>query len=375
MSFSLEEIFKGRIIWDDNTIHLYFFIIISCYVLGWISQKKIKGFKLYSYSKSLVFISFLIFSVFLFFRDIGTDLPMYKTIYNNINLGSGFFNSQEPGFMLLNKILSIFYLKDYVAIGILGILTIFLYYKTISENSNKICVGIAILAYGCLFYFQSYSLVRMYLASGILIYASKYLLLRRFKVYIIIVILTILIHYSAILAFIPLVFYLLYLNNKRDFIISYIIFFVISYFGANYLSSINIFARYDEYLSGGAMKGGIGLFQIAINIPMIFLYLYSKPIIGETTILKIFFVYTLSAILIGILSYKILMLGRSLVYYNIIYILCIPYVLKQLKNIKSINYKLWYILFFIYLIWRFYQYLSEYLLLDGLMPFKFVEIS
>lgn len=123
------------------------------------------------------------------------------------------------------------------------------------------------------------------------------------------------------------------------------------------------------------MKGGIGLFQIAINIPMIFLYLYSKPIIGETTILKIFFVYTLSAILIGILSYKILMLGRSLVYYNIIYILCIPYVLKQLKNIKSINYKLWYILFFIYLIWRFYQYLSEYLLLDGLMPFKFVEIS
>lgn len=370
----LEETYRGLLIWDDNTILLYIFIILMGTGLAKLSTyNKVNSQLKISYNQFYIY-SFLIFLFFLIFRDVGTDLQMYKTIYNNCELDSSIFNNQEPGFLLLNRLLKWFDFSDTFVIGIWGGITLILYFSTIHFFSSKINVSLSIFAFGCLFYFQSFNLVRIYLASGILIYASKYLFNNELKKYLLIILLTVFIHFSAILAVIPLIFYWLYKLNHRLFYCIYFLSYLCGFVLTNFLSSIPIFARYDEYLSGGMIKGGIGFFQITINIPLLLLYYYSKNKINNTRILSIFLIYTLSSLFIGILSYRIMMLGRSLVYYNIIYIICVPYVLKGLKNYGDKNERLICTCFYIYFMWRFYQYLKEYLYFDSIMPYKFIDI-
>lgn len=256
----------------------------------------------------------------------------------------------------------------------MGVITVAMYFQSIKYSSKSINITLSVFAYGCMYYFQSYSLVRMYLASAILIYATRYLLKYQYKKYCIIIILTTLIHYSAVLAFIPVVFLYIYEHNKSLFFIVYGISLVLGFILINYLASIPIFARYDDYLSGGMMKNRIGFFQFAINVPILLIYFYCKKRLKGSSIINITFIYTLSALFIGIMSYKVMMIGRSLVYYNILYIICIPYLVKFLKDHHDRNFKLINISFYVYFYWRFYQYLSEYLLFDQIMPYKFITI-
>lgn len=374
MFSNLERLYKGQLIWDDSTLLLYLAIVLFGTFFAWLSKNKSlvkdKGYA----KRPFLFFSFLIFLFFLILRDVGADVPMYKIIYNNSDLDSSFFNNQEPGFLIINRILKFCSFSDTVAIGIFGFLTVYLYFISIQHFSNSINVPLAVFAYGCLYYFQSYSLIRMYLASGILLFAARYLFNFQYKKYCLIILLTIFIHYSAILAYIPVIFIYFYKKNKQLFVITYFLAFILGFIAMNFLSNIPIFARYDEYLSGGMMKGGIGLFQFAINLPVLLLFFYSKKKMKGSSILEITFVFTLSALLIGIMSYKVMMIGRSLVYYNLIFIICVPYIISYLKKSHDKNYKFINFSFYLYFFWRLYQYFSEYLLFDKIMPYKFLDI-
>lgn len=369
---NLKEIYKGILIFEEDTIYLYLFIIFSTVFLAAIGYRYRHKFKSNIFSNPFFISSFLIFALFLVLRDVGTDLPMYRLLYNNCDLDSSFFNNQELGFVTINKILKWFDLSDNFVIGIFGFVTVLLYYLSIQQNAKEINIPMSIFAYGCMYYFQSYNLIRMYLASAILIFASKYLIKGETKKYSLIVFATIFIHYSAILVYIPLVFYIIYKKKYSYFIATYILAFLIGTVLLNYLSSIPLFARYDQYISGGMMKSGIGFFQFVINIPLFLLYLYCKRRFNGV-MLDVFLIYTLSALLIGIFSYKVMMIGRSLVYYNIVFMLCIQYFIKQLKKLKDKNYIIICSAFYAYFYWRFYQYLSEYLYFDQIMPYKFLD--
>lgn len=374
MFSKLEDSYRGVLVWDENTIYLYIGIVFSCCIFASISQMMNKNRDIKIKSNFFFLLSFLVVCFFLVFRDVGADLPMYKNIYNNSDLGGDYFNGQEPGFLLLNRVLKYLNLSDSFVIGLFGFITVLLYYKSIQFFSRSINVGLAVFAFGCLYYLQSFSLIRIYLVSGIVLYASKYLVQFELKKYLIIILLTIFIHYSAVLILIPLALYWVYLKTKIYFYLSLCLIFVLGFAAINFLSSIPVFARYESYISGGVMKGGIGLMQIVINIPLFFLYYYGRHKIGNTTIMQILFVYSFSALLIGLLSYKVMMIGRSLIYYNFLFVICIPYVVRQLKIKKARYISMINVILYIYFFFRLYQYLGEYLYFDKIMPYKFIDI-
>lgn len=381
---SLSEYYKGSAYkWDDTTVWLYLGIIALTAMLSFISQTQmVVGyrdrrnvfFRRSQLSLSLVFVAFVIFWLFMAFRDVGVDLNMYRKIYEKPNdflyVRTGF----EPGYMLLNKILHSIFPDVLVGMCIISLLSLYFQYRAIIDNSDSINVGLAVLAIGCMFYLQSYNLVRIYLASNILLWASKYIFEGRYRKYMLINFLTVFIHFSSLLMFLPLLLYVSWRRSRALFWFILAVFVLVAYSSLSILSMIPIFERYVAYLEKGAMRNSIGLMQFAINIPPLLLWLYAKGKLPRSGYMDMLWTYTVAAVLIGVMSYKVEMLGRSLVYFNVVFVLCIPYVIRQLGKRDGVAGMVMGWGYAAYLFVRLYLYFTEYMYLDGIMPYKTVPV-
>ena len=212
----------------------------------------------------------------------------------------------------------------------------------------------------------------MYLAASIVLYSYKYFLQKKLLRFYLILSLCIFVHFSVALFFIPTLGLLIFKKNKTAFAILYLLIFNISFIVISTFSELTLIDRYTHYLenSEDEINNSIGLLHWVINIPLVILYIYSKKIIPNNKYLSTLFVFTLCELLIGLLSYKITILGRSLVYYNILFIIVIPIIIQQINNHKASWGGIITISYYIYLFYRFYNYLTEYLYLDGIMPYK-----
>ena len=333
---------------------------------GTLILKSVKPHKVYIGLTFTFIILWLIASI----RDIGTDLEVYRSIYTDSNTNWAESYGIEPGYLLLNKVINALGFSEFVGLGIINLLSYGFIYATIRLYKNKIDIGISCLAFCCLYYFQSFDLVRIYLTAAFLLYTSKFLLKKEYLKYAACNAFAILFHYSSIAMFMPLGLLWIYNRNKRVFYICFILVTILMFKAASILSTIPIFERYQNYTSGGSMDNSIGLMQYLINFPILALTIYCHKLHIKSNIINIMWVYCLSSLLIGLLSYKILMLGRVLIYFNIIYLICIPYALRQIKYKSSVVYPYIYYGFVVYYFIRFYQYLSGYLVLDGIMPYK-----
>ena len=364
-------------LWDSGTVNLYLFIFLfTCICSLFVGSHKYasNGGKLFRINGINSFPFWLVFGMllfFLFFRDVGADLPVYRDIFEEAGRAKSFYVDQEPGYILLNQIGNALGFSSFIFIGLMGFITLFLEFQAVKENASKINVGLAILAIVALYYLQSYNLIRMYLVSAILLYFSKFLFKNELKKYAFVILLCIFIHYSAILVYIPLIFLFFYKRNRRMLIIISTVFFVGAFYFTNFLQSIPIFERYQNYLSAGLATNNIGFMQFFINVPGVLLWILLRKHKVVSDYMDVLIAFSICSLLMGLLSYKILMIGRSLVYYNVVFVICIPFAIKQLKKFSAkisfysgIGYSL-------YLFYRFYDYVQSYLLLDGIMPYKF----
>lgn len=367
-------------VWDYNTIYLYFIIVIVAYIFANISYRKrlVSIDNEYKYrinviNKFAFTLVFLFLAFFSIFRDVGTDLPTYRNIFNNANLGSAYFNSQEPGYMIINIIFNKLGFSDFGFITLISFLTLFLVFKTIYDNAYHINIGLSILAFVSLYYLQSFSLIRIYLVAAFILYSSKYLFNRQYRKYLFCILISVLFHYSAILMLLPFFLFYVYERKRSLFIPILMASCFVGFIAVGMLSRISVFTRYASYLSEGPLRSGFGYIQFAYSIPNLCLWLYARKKGFSGPYMNVLLVYSLAALLIGTLSYKVMMLGRSLVYYNILYVICIPYILYK---IKTDNYKtglFFNSLYVIYLFFRLVIYMDEYLISDGLMPYKFIQ--
>lgn len=382
---SLVNYYKGVAYkWDITTIWFYMTVIGVVYLLAALSQSKIvlarKGERYVPGARSrlgvtMLVLSFIVMWVILAFRDVGTDLEMYRRIFER-PFDFLYVETQfEPGYMLLNKALNMILPDAYWGIAVISAMSLFFQYKAIEDNFDRINVGLAVLALGCMYYLQSFNLIRICLASNILMWGSRFIFRGEYKKYLILNFLTIFIHFSSTIVFYPFLLYYLWGKRKWMFWIVTLISVIVAYKSLAILSMIPVFGRYMYYLENGAMKNSIGLMQYAINLPLFLLYFYSYKRIGKTRYVEMLFAYTVAALVIGIMSYKVLMLGRSLVYFNVVYVLCVPYVIFQLRRQSRRVGRLLYIGYAVYLFARLYIYLTEYLYLDGIMPYRMIEMT
>lgn len=374
--------YKYECVWDDNTIYLYFFIVIFTYLISTIritttSQYVVNGHYHSERKRNYIglLLSFILIFIIAAFRDIGADLSMYRMIYlrslNDWESSAG----MEPGFLLLNAIIRFSGLNEYWGIGIISFISYYLVYKTIYVNRKFVNVGLSVLAFTALYYLQSFNLVRIYLAAAFLLYTSKYLFKLEYKKYAICVLIAIAIHYSSCLMLVPLFLFFIFTHKRKYFYTAFIATCVIIYFATSIIDSIPVFSRYERYVADGTKDTNIGFMHFFINVPIFLLYFYARHKKIKSTYLSVLWVYSLMSLTFGVLSYKILMFGRSLVYFNILFILCIPYVINRLKRQHDQFYKLIYSSYVIYLIFRFIVYLYSFLTSDGIMPYHMIEFS
>lgn len=372
--------YSGHSNWDTITLYLYFGILILAGIFGYLSQYS-KPFTSYQpmtpdrrhrYNYTILFALFLLLLNFSGLRIVGTDYPNYENIYYSSNSVNESYFGIEPAFLLINKIFNYLGFSFEVVVFIFSLITIFLVFRTILDYSGKINISLAIFAYVSLYYLPGFNMIRMYLAASIVLYSYKYFLQGKLLRFYSILTFCIFVHFSVVLFFIPTLGLLIYRKNRTAFAISYLLIFIISFKVVTTFSELTLIDRYTHYLenSEDGINNNIGLLHWVINIPLIVLFIYSKKILPNNQYLSTLFVFTLCELLIGLLSYKITILGRSLVYYNILFIVIIPIIIQQLKNHKARYGDIIIITYYIYLFYRFYNYLTEYLYLDGIMPYK-----
>ena len=380
---SIAQQYNGQSNWDISTLYFYFSLVIFTSVIGYLAQHSKSlltyqnprlGFRKHQLNHELFFAMFLVLLLISGFRRIGADYLNYKDIFIASTTENAIYFSIEPGFLLVNKILSAIGLNFEVAIFIFSFTTIILVFAAIRDYANKINVSLALMAYVSLYYLPSFNMVRMYLAASIILYSYKFFLRGQMKKYLIVLSLTLFIHFSVFLFFFPIIGIWMFNKNKYWFWGVYVIGFILAFKAISMFSELTLIDRYTHYAEAGETEDSLGILHWIINIPIFVLYLYARKKIPNSPYLSSLLVLTFCEFLIGLLSYKIIILGRSLVYYNVLFIVIIPIVIQQLKQRHTRWCSIVAQTYYIYLFCRFYLYLKEYLYLDGIMPYKMIEL-
>lgn len=377
------------------SVVFYTVLIIIVSVLGWLSQEGLENIYRFCvkrnkrdvfirrdseklrYMKGICFfLAFFLLWFFSAFASCGADRGTYGIIFSDATWQSVFDGWQEPGFVIFNLIFRIFGKEPRIIYIAISTVTLVLFFNTLAYLKKEISVGFAILAYGCLYYVQSLSLMRIYMAAAILFWGVRYLKREIYWKYGIVIIITGLIHYSSFMLLLPFgLLYLTYAKKYKKNVHFYGIVLALGIAiggvlaGAPMLSNFVVFSRFQRYLEG-ITSAQIGIMQFMYFLPICLLIWLVFHKCNENY-QRIFLVFTAFAFLIGILSYVVPVLGRAFSLFPIIYFWIVPYALKVIKSQckkKWIKFSL-NIFAMGYYMFRFFLYVVEYAKLDAIIPY------
>lgn len=321
-------------------------------------------------------LSFLVLWFFSAFATNGTDRVAYAIIFWQTGLETLKEGFLEPGFQIFNLIVRFWSTNVQVLYMAITTITLGLLYSTFYYLRKEIKIGYAVLAYGCLFYVQSLSLMRIYLAAAILFWGVRFLKRQQYMKYAVVILLTSLIHYSVMLILLP-VFIVYLLHHKKYEIkvnifliaIMFIIAFLIISMGASVLAGIPMFTRFQHYFEEISF-GRVGIAQFVYYLPLCaFLFMIWKSL--DDNYKRIFSAFLMSAFLIALMSYLVQILGRAFSLFPLIYLWMIPYGLKQWEKWTSSKFVYYGVQLgvVLYYLLRLNIYIREYRVLDQILPY------
>ena len=321
-------------------------------------------------------LSFLVLWFFSAFATNGTDRISYAMIFWRTGLESLKEGFLEPGFQIFNLMVR-FWSSDVQVLYItITTVTLGLLYATFYYLRKEIKIGYAVLAYGCLFYVQSLSLMRMYLAAAILFWGVRFLKQQQYIKYVLVILLTSLIHYSVLLVLLPML--IIYFLHHKKYEIKVNIFliiilcmggFMLLRMGESLLAQIPMFTRFQHYFIDISFAQ-IGMAQFAYFLPLcMFLFMIWYTL--DENYKRIFFAFLLTSFLVAIMSYLVHILGRALALFPLVYLWMIPYGIRRLgeRNASKLLYYGVQLGVIFYYIFRFYIYIYEYQILDQVVPY------
>ena len=320
---------------------LFFSVVFISLLLG--EKRAVKGLNFYWLSYFIIFL----FSALRF--DVGYDFIMYYEILNkkikyyDAMLGRlEYFNRVIINFSQETQCLQFFFI-------ITSFLIIYLNYKTIKEHSKDFTISTLVFLSFPIFFFNSLSIVRQYVAISIIFYSFKYIKTRKLFLFLFVVTIAFLFHKSAILA---IVLYWLY-NKKVESKYLFILFFAglffsdLAYYVVEYLMP-----EYLMYLDRKIGVGGDKLLLIFQIIGFLLLFLVNKVKRNEVNNFYILVFF------IGLFIWSSLApyghAGfRGGLYFIVFFILLLPEVydiIKEKKMLKQLTYLVCFS-FFIFTLW------------------------
>ena len=145
-------------------------------------------------------LSFLIVSFFATFTGVGTDRAGYIYYFGKTHLGDGNPWALEIGYRVLMDIINLVISDGKVFVGIISFITVLFMYVGIWKCRRFISLPIAVFIYVAQYYFQSYNIMRMYLAMSIMVLGAHCLFEKKYNKYYMYLIIATSIHYACFFA-------------------------------------------------------------------------------------------------------------------------------------------------------------------------------
>ncbi len=370
---------------ESGTIILYTIIFFVVSFLGFKSQAKTeKGitcqFRFYPFIGS-----FLILWAFFAFNDVGIDTPHYRGYFDiyksKYNIDDG-FAAVEIWYQYLNVLLHYATNNAVYAVAIVRTLQLSIFFYAVYKCRTFLNVGLAIMAYVALYYYQSFDLLRSSLSGSLCLLSFVYLYDRKYIYASISVFLAFQFHHSAALyAAAICVYFVSTLLKKHTLLIQTIAIIgliIVLYFGKDLISLflMNDFGggRYDSYSQN--KESAIGLFVILKYLPVGYcLYLIKRNLHNDNELRwwNLCFVISIVGFAIAILGYTNGMLTRAAIYFSASFIFLLPESYKDASlYMRGQNITIFRILLILYFIFLFISNTGEIYEMDGIGPFKFI---
>lgn len=355
--------------WDNYTFIIYALIIIYSIFISKIIERhrsysgKINTFELYCIA---ILPSLILFSIRGYY--VGQDTPEYYRIFENTDVRA--FEDMEVGFLYLNRFLHFLLPNSQVGMFVLSQFFLIPVFSSIWKSRNYIDISISFASFFCIFYLQSFNLLRINIAAAIIVYGFKFILKNDTKKFLLTLLVAVSIHYSAISLFLPVLFYFYYQKHPKQAIIVFLIFFAISISLGSYLMNYIFIGRY-LYYSDINSETSLGYMAFFEYVPVFYiLYLILKKKLNATSSLDALFVsIALFGFYFRILAYYVSMAGRIYTVFMTLFVIFIPLYALLIKNKNRKLYKRFYFTYLAYLLIRLHIYFSSMLSSDGLMPY------
>lgn len=321
-------------------------------------------------SKQYSFISFFIMSLVLGLRssNVGEDTQHYINIFNvskNITWHSlakyplrfpyftdkfGFTDTVETAYILICKVIHIFTSSPQVYLFIIALATCILVAKFIQDNSVNIYISV-IIALTEFFFMISFNSMRQMLAGAIGIQAYTLLKQGKNKQALLINILAVLIHNTAIIYFMMYPVFLINQNYEKKLFKWFFIIALASPFlivGGKQIIMM-LMPRYAGYFNNNYWENSLGGSSILLVFELVLVFMfYKKNFMYENSFrLSIFVVFYLTLEISGL---QLSALGRLAWYFRFFLIIFFPLALKMFnrKNRQIVFWTLIILLSFMY---------------------------
>lgn len=280
----------------------------------------------------------------------------------------------EIGFRFINVVVKQFTSNYAIFVFTVALLTIIPVYYILKKYRDCINIPIAILMYAAVFFLPGISLVRIYLASSICMLSFDALFGKKYIKAVVLVFIASTIHITAVIMFVPCLFFMLKVNRKL-FTVALLVAIAVLYAGRGAMSSF-LSGRYVVYSVSNEIS--LGTEWVWFYLPLILFYIYIvktlRGKISEQVNLMSVRLFDFSSIwiLIGIFfslaQYAVNIFGR-LAAYTLPLIIFVASGLDILKSLNRKKYNLILLLAIGYIVMRFVIYMTGYYMSDGIMPY------
>lgn len=331
-------------------------------------------------------ISFLIPWFFYAFTDISFDYSTYSRIYDLVTWNNFYSLWIEPGYALLNLLIKLFIKDSVTGIVIIKTISMLLIYAAIYNYREKSHVGFAVMGYMSLMYLDSFCMIRINLAAGLIFYAlSLYQNYGRKRLAMVLTACAFSIHYSSVISIgCFVVWLLLFRNVKKNYIFKLICLCVVL-LGASMVAVplMNLVMKVVPFLAKYGQKysliesSGLGIMQIVFHLPFVLVALETGHIASQTEsqqgqLFSMALVLAPFSLFFGSMGYTVQVIGRSYVFFIYIWSVGLPAYYAWRKNRKPKDAVVLGILIFAWSILRFYLYLDEHLVPAGIEQYYFL---
>lgn len=357
----------NNIAWSDSTFIFYLCIIITCFTISLLFERIIIKFDEKEFKNLDIYLITIILIFVKGFLQCGRDL--INGYYNNFISATSLENirddSLEIGYKFLNIIVNNIFHEYWVFVLIVAIITILPVMIFIAKYRDYISVPYAVLFYVAIYFFPSFSVLRIYLASSIGILIFILLLKKKLFLAFLGIIIASCFHTSMLFLFIPFFLLVFKFLSRKDIICILIAIFGIVYVERNTLVTL-FTGRYEGYDSFSMAT--IGFQQFAYYLPLIALFFYVKKYFDDYWHEKVCFLYLSVGFTFGLLGYVISIFGRAqAVFLPIVFI--VAHLVKIIEEKDCMYKRIIKFALVLYCILRFLIYIGEYYNIDDIMPY------